>query len=125
MVRIAAMIPEDRTLERHLAKDFKQALELYDEAITLHAGPRELCQRANALDQLKRDAEAFADVRRAALQDRRDAISAACLIDATSASSRMASGRKACGGTSNAKSTWATRDSSNACRRSWTAKRRT
>jgi predicted Zn-dependent protease len=60
--RLAARIPAYRAHERQQAKDYSQALKLYDEAIGLYASAGTLCERSYVLSQLKRDAEAFADV---------------------------------------------------------------
>jgi Zn-dependent protease with chaperone function/TPR repeat protein len=69
--RVAARVPAYRAFERQSAKDFAQALKHYDEAIALDANAGVLCDRSYALSQLKRDAEAFADVK-AALSKSRD-----------------------------------------------------
>jgi tetratricopeptide (TPR) repeat protein len=63
VARLAARIPADRADERQRAKDFAPALKLYDEAIGLYPGAGTLCERSYVLSQLKRDAEAFADVK--------------------------------------------------------------
>jgi tetratricopeptide (TPR) repeat protein len=65
VARLAARIPADRADERQRAKQYAQALKLYDEAIGLHESAYTLCERSYVLSQLKRDAEAFADVKRA------------------------------------------------------------
>ena len=61
--RLAARIPSYRAYERQEAKQYAQALKLYDEAIGLYAAASTLCERSYVLSQLKRDAEAFADVK--------------------------------------------------------------
>jgi Zn-dependent protease with chaperone function/TPR repeat protein len=61
--RVAARIPAYRAHERQREKDFIQALQLYDESIALYGDARALCERSYVLSQLKRDAEAFADVK--------------------------------------------------------------
>jgi Zn-dependent protease with chaperone function/TPR repeat protein len=63
--RLAAEIPAYRAYERQQEKDFAQALKLYDESIGLHADAGTLCQRSYVLSQLKRDADAFTDVKQA------------------------------------------------------------
>lgn len=65
LARLAARIPAERADERQRAKQYAQALTLYDEAIGLHESAYTLCERSYVLSQLKRDAEAFADVKRA------------------------------------------------------------
>ena len=70
--RLAARIPAYRAHERQQAKDFAQALKRYDEAIGLHASARTLCERSYVLSQLKRDAEAFADIKLALSKARDD-----------------------------------------------------
>jgi tetratricopeptide (TPR) repeat protein len=60
--RLAARIPAYRAHERQQANQFPQALKHYDEAIALYPGAGSLCERSYVLSQLKRDAEAFADV---------------------------------------------------------------
>jgi Zn-dependent protease with chaperone function/TPR repeat protein len=65
VARLAARIPADRADERQRANQYGEALKLYDEAIGLHEGAGTLCERSYVLSQLKRDAEAFADVRKA------------------------------------------------------------
>ena len=63
VARLAARIPADRADERQRAKDFAPALKLYDEAILLYPGAGTLCERSYVQSQLKRDAEAFTDVK--------------------------------------------------------------
>lgn len=63
--RLAARIPAYRAFEREQANQFAQALKHYDESIALYEGAGTLCERSWVLSQLKRDAEAFADVQRA------------------------------------------------------------
>jgi Zn-dependent protease with chaperone function/tetratricopeptide (TPR) repeat protein len=65
VARLAARIPADRADERQRANQYGEALKLYDEAIGLHEGAGTLCERSYVLSQLKRDAEAFADVKKA------------------------------------------------------------
>jgi len=61
--RIAARIPAYRGFERSSAKDWLGALKHFDEAIALDASGETLCERARVLTELKREAEAFADVK--------------------------------------------------------------
>jgi Zn-dependent protease with chaperone function/TPR repeat protein len=68
--RVAARVPAYRAWERFYAKEYKQALALYDESVRLHADSETLCERSHVLSELKRDAEAFADVTRALAIDR-------------------------------------------------------
>jgi predicted Zn-dependent protease/TPR repeat protein len=63
--RLAARIPAYRGFESNRAKDFRKAVEHFDEAIRLDDDAESLCQRAYTLAELKRFAEAFADVGRA------------------------------------------------------------
>ena len=70
--RLAARIPANRAQERINAKDFAKALIYYDEAIALDASPGLLCSRSYALSELKRVAEAFADVKLALSKNRDD-----------------------------------------------------
>jgi len=70
VARLAARIPADRADERQRAKQYAQALKLYDEAIGLHESAYTLCERSYVLSQLKRDAEAFADVKQALSKSR-------------------------------------------------------
>jgi tetratricopeptide (TPR) repeat protein len=84
--RVAARVPAYRAHERQRAKDFTQALQLYDESIALYADARALCERSYVLSQLKRDAEAFADVK-LALSKVRDI--RYCLERAVSAAARI------------------------------------
>jgi tetratricopeptide (TPR) repeat protein len=70
--RLAARIPAYRAHERQQAKKFAQALKHYDEAIGLFASAGTLCERSYVLSQLKRDAEAFADVKLALSKARDD-----------------------------------------------------
>ncbi|MGH8641667.1 MAG: M48 family metalloprotease [Burkholderiales bacterium] len=83
--RVAARIPAYRAHEHQREKDFTQALQLYDESIALYADARALCERSYVLSQLKRDAEAFADVK-LALSKVRDI--RYCLERAVSAAAR-------------------------------------
>jgi len=61
--RLAARVPAYRAHESQQAKQFPQALKHYDESIALYPGAGALCERSWVLSQLKRDAEAFADVK--------------------------------------------------------------
>jgi predicted Zn-dependent protease len=61
--RVAARIPAYRGYEHQSAKDLTGALKYYDEAITLDATASSLCERSYVLMELKREAEAFADVK--------------------------------------------------------------
>ncbi|MFY9314817.1 MAG: M48 family metalloprotease [Burkholderiales bacterium] len=67
--RSAAMVsarpPAYRAWERTRASDWTGALPHFDASIKLHESPSVLCDRSHALSMLKRDAEAFADVKRA------------------------------------------------------------
>jgi predicted Zn-dependent protease/TPR repeat protein len=78
--RIAARIPAYRAFERSSAKDWAGALKHFDEAIALHAGANALCERADVLRELKREAEAFADVKAALSKSRENR---ACMQRAT------------------------------------------
>ena len=69
--RVQARIPAYRAHERQSAKDYANALKLYDEAAALDAAAGVLCDRSWVLSQLKRDSEAFADVK-LALSKQRD-----------------------------------------------------
>lgn len=61
--RLAARVPAYRGFERSSAKDWAGALRHFDEAIALSASAETLCERAYVLTELKREAEAFADVK--------------------------------------------------------------
>ena len=61
--RLAARVPAYRGGELRRKDDYAGALAHYDEAIALYAGAGTLCERAHVLSELKRDAEAFADVK--------------------------------------------------------------
>ena len=61
--RLAARIPAYRAYERQQANQLAEALKHYDEAIGLYASAGTLCERSWVLSQLKRDAEAYADVK--------------------------------------------------------------
>jgi Zn-dependent protease with chaperone function/Tfp pilus assembly protein PilF len=63
--RLAARIPAYRAFEQEQKNQFVQALKHYDESVALYEGAGTLCERSWVLSQLKRDAEAFADVQRA------------------------------------------------------------
>ena len=63
--RVAARIPAYRAFEHRRAKDMAGALKYLDEAIALDADPATLCERSYVLTELKREADAFADVKRA------------------------------------------------------------
>ena len=85
VARLAARVPAYRAHERGREKDLAQALQLYNESIALYADARTLCERSYVLSQLKRDAEAFADVK-LALSKVRDI--RYCLERAVSAAAR-------------------------------------
>ncbi|MGH8702119.1 MAG: hypothetical protein ACREVR_13245, partial [Burkholderiales bacterium] len=72
VARLAARVPADRADERQRAKDYVQALKHYDDALGLYASAGTLCERSYVLSQLKRDAEAFADVKLALSKARDD-----------------------------------------------------
>lgn len=72
VARLAARVPAERADERQRAKDYVQALKHYDEALGLYASAGTLCERSYVLSQLKRDAEAFADVKLALSKARDD-----------------------------------------------------
>lgn len=61
--RLAARVPAYRGDELQRKDDLAGALTQYNEAIALYAGAGTLCERAYVLSKLKRDAEAFADVK--------------------------------------------------------------
>jgi Zn-dependent protease with chaperone function/TPR repeat protein len=63
--RVSARIPAYRAFEQRQAKDMAGALKYLDEAIALDADGSMLCERSYVLMELKREAEAFADVKRA------------------------------------------------------------
>jgi len=69
--RLAARVPAYRAHESQQANQYPQALKHYDESIALYPGAGPLCERSYVLSQLKRDAEAFADVK-LALRKTRD-----------------------------------------------------
>jgi predicted Zn-dependent protease len=92
--RLAARIPAYRAHERQQAKDFAQALKRYDEAIGLYASASTLCERSYVLSQLKRDAEAFADVKLALSKARDDRY---CLERAVAAASSAGNADEAIG----------------------------
>ena len=60
--RLAARIPAYRGFEGNQAKDYPRALSHLNDSIKLYADPDALCRRADALNQLKRHAEAFKDI---------------------------------------------------------------
>jgi Zn-dependent protease with chaperone function/tetratricopeptide (TPR) repeat protein len=70
--RLAARIPAYRGRESNRAKDFRKALEYFDEAIALDDDADVLCQRSHALSQLGRHKDAFGDVGRALSKARDD-----------------------------------------------------
>ncbi|MGH8633168.1 MAG: M48 family metalloprotease, partial [Burkholderiales bacterium] len=72
VARLAARVPADRADEKQRAKDYVQALKHYDEAVGLYASASTLCERSYVLSRLKRDAEAFADVKQALSKARDD-----------------------------------------------------
>ena len=87
--RVAARVPAYRAHELQRKKNFDAALHLYDQSIALHSEARTLCERSYVYSQLKRDVEAFADVK-LALSKARDiryclerAVSAAARLDAS------------------------------------------
>jgi Zn-dependent protease with chaperone function/TPR repeat protein len=86
--RLAARIPAYRAHELQREKNYAQALQLYDEAIALHDDAGTLCERSYVLSQLKRDAEAFADVKLALSKTRGNRY---CLERAVSAATRSSS----------------------------------
>jgi len=92
--RLAARIPAYRAHERQQAKDFAQALKRYDEAIGLYASAGTLCERSYVLSELKRDAEAFADVKLALSKARDDRY---CLERAVAAASGASNADEAIG----------------------------
>lgn len=61
--RLAARVAAYRGHELQGKDDFAQALKHFDEAISLYPGAGTLCERAYVLSKLKRDPEAFADVK--------------------------------------------------------------
>lgn len=61
--RLAARVPAYRGDELRRKDDLAGALAQYDEAIALYPAVGTLCERAHVLSKLKRDAEAFADVK--------------------------------------------------------------
>ncbi len=63
--RVAARIPAYRAHEQRSAKDLTGALKSLDQAIALDAYAGALCERSYVLTELKREAEAFADVKHA------------------------------------------------------------
>jgi TPR repeat protein len=83
--RLAARIPAYRAHELQRDKNYTQALQLYDEAIALYADASALCERSYVLSQLKRDAEAFADMKLALSKTRGNRY---CLERAVSAATR-------------------------------------
>lgn len=83
--RLAARIPAYRAHERQREKDYAQALQLYDESIALYDDAGTLCERSYVLSQLKRDAEALADVKLALSKTRGNRY---CLERAVSAATR-------------------------------------
>jgi Zn-dependent protease with chaperone function/TPR repeat protein len=63
--RVAARIPAYRAFEQRKANDMAGALKYLDEAIALDVDATALCERSYVLVELKREAEALADVKRA------------------------------------------------------------
>ncbi|MDH3319463.1 MAG: M48 family metalloprotease [Betaproteobacteria bacterium] len=61
--RLAARVPAYRGNELQRKDDLEGALGRYNEAIALYQGAGTLCERAYVLGKLKRDPEAFADVK--------------------------------------------------------------
>ena len=90
--QIAARIPAYRGDELLRKEDYAQALNQYDEAIALYPGAGTLCRRAHVLNKLKRDADAFADVKLALskVPDHKY-----CLSQAVPLASRAADGNEA------------------------------
>ena len=80
--RLAARVPAYRGDELRHKDDLAGALAQYDEAIALYAGAGTLCERAHVLSKLKRDAEAFADVKLALskMPDHRHCLSQAAYV---------------------------------------------
>ena len=68
--RLAARVPAYRAYESQQANQYPQALKHYDESIALYPGAGALCERSYVLSQLKRDADAFADVKLALTKTR-------------------------------------------------------
>ncbi len=66
--RVAARVPAYRAFEQRTAKDMSGALKYLDEAIALDADAAMLCERSFVLMEFKREAEAFSDVKRGAIQ---------------------------------------------------------
>jgi Zn-dependent protease with chaperone function len=62
--RVAARIPAYRAFQQRSAKDMSGALKSLDEAIALDADASMLCERSFVLMELKRESEAFADMKR-------------------------------------------------------------
>jgi predicted Zn-dependent protease len=62
--RVAARVPAYRAFEHRTAKDMSGALKYLDQAIALDADAAMLCERSFVLMELKRESEAFADVKR-------------------------------------------------------------
>ena len=90
--RLAARIPAYRGDELQRKEDYAAALEQFDAAIALDPGAGTLCERAYVLSKLKRDAEAFADVK-LALSKVRD--HRYCLSQALPLASRTADAQEA------------------------------
>jgi predicted Zn-dependent protease len=63
--RVAARVPAYRAFESRKAKDLAGALKYLDESIALHPDAAALCERSYVLTELKREADAFADVKQA------------------------------------------------------------
>jgi Zn-dependent protease with chaperone function/TPR repeat protein len=62
-IQVAARVPAYRGYELARKKNFGEAVARYDEAVALYPAPDILCERSRALSGLKRDADAFADVK--------------------------------------------------------------
>jgi predicted Zn-dependent protease len=62
--RVAARVPAYRAFEHRTAKDMSGALKYLDQAIALDADAAMLCERSFVLMEFKREADAFADVKR-------------------------------------------------------------
>jgi len=90
--RLAARVPAYRGSELQRKDDLAGALRQFDEATALYPGAGTLCERAHVLSKLKRDAEAFADVK-LALSETPD--HRYCLSQAVSLASRESNAAEA------------------------------
>ena len=84
--RLAARIIAYRASERRRERDHAEALRLYDEVLRLDANGPVRCERSFVLSELERDAEAFAEVKRALTKVRDDRF---CIDQAIRAASRV------------------------------------